>query len=139
MTRPAGFESDQTVRTKGSEKRKMEKKKRRYKSGTLVKRAIKKAQRGNSYGAVNNDDKERGMPLIARNRVKRLVREIGGDHSSSPLRWKGKALSLLHGAAEEFICNLMQDANVVARCGDKKTIEIKHFRAVQLLRKNRGI
>ena len=134
MTRPVNAPVEQMARTKMGEKLKMkraeEKKKRAFKGWSrkvTINRDISKRQK-------NNDG------LIPRNRVKRLVREIGASvNGGKPVRWQSKALSLLHLALEEHCCNVLQDANVITTVSGKQIVRVKHLRAAQLIKAPRGM
>lgn len=105
-----------------TQKRKGLKKPRRYKPGTVALRDIRKYQK-------DYDLLIRKLPFA------RFVREIQKDISRFDLRWQSAAIRCLQEAAEAYIVDIFQDANLCAIHANRVTIQVKDMR---LTRKIRG-
>ena len=102
-----------------------EKKKHRFRPGTVALREIRRYQK-------STDLLMRKLPFI------RLVREIAQDFCSSSKntdwRFEASALELLQEAAEAFLVDLLSDTNLVTITSEKVTIMPKHMKLVMSLR-----
>jgi len=107
-----------------------QKKKRRYRPGTLALREIRKYQRSTDL-------------LLRRLPFSRVVREIALDmmtdtnsySSDTGLRWQSSAILALQEATEAFLVHLFEDANLCAIHAKRVTIM---QRDIQLARRIRG-
>ncbi|KAH7887667.1 histone-fold-containing protein [Phlebopus sp. FC_14] len=107
-----------------------ERKKRRYRPGTLALREIRKYQRSTDL-------------LLRRLPFSRVVREIALDMMTDTnyelgetgLRWQSSAILALQEATEAFLVHLFEDANLCAIHAKRVTIM---QRDIQLARRIRG-
>lgn len=108
--------------TKGAKKSKApEPKKRRFRPGTVALREIRKYQKSTEL-------------LIRKLPFQRLVREISQDFKSD-LRFQSHAMLALQEAAETYITELFEGANLCALHAQRVTIQPKD---IQLARRIRG-
>lgn len=96
-------------------------KKRRYKSGTVVKRMICKYQKSTEL-------------LLPKASFRRLVNEITSDMQKE-VRYSGCAISALQEAVEVYLTEILHSANEQCIHGDRKTILPKD---VQIVVKSHG-
>jgi histone H3-like centromeric protein A len=102
-----------------------ENKPRRYRPGTRALMDIRKYQRSTDL-------------LIRKLPFARLVRQLCQDHYARPgevLRWQGHALEALQSAAEDYLVQLFEDANLCALHAKRITIFV---RDIQLARRIKG-
>nr|AOR06535.1 centromere histone H3 variant 2 [Luzula elegans] len=99
-----------------------ERKKHRYRPGTVALKQIRKFQRSTEL-------------LVPKTPFARLVREITEQYSNDVNRWQAEALVALQEAAEAYIVNLMEDANLLAIHAKRVTIMQKD---IQLARRISG-
>ncbi|KAJ8587440.1 histone-fold-containing protein [Rhizopogon salebrosus TDB-379] len=126
-----------SVRSKGKrqsdadeEEQGAQRKKRRYRPGTLALREIRKYQRSTDL-------------LLRRLPFSRVVREIALDMmtdtnynmAETGLRWQSSAILALQEATEAFLVHLFEDANLCAIHAKRVTIM---QRDIQLARRIRG-
>ncbi|KAF2416206.1 histone-fold-containing protein, partial [Tothia fuscella] len=98
-------------------------KKRRYKSGTLALKEIRRYQR-------STDLLLRKLPFA------RIVREVAMEISEiEHLRWQSQAIQALQKATEAFLVHLLEDTNFCAIHAKRITIQQKDM---QLARRIRG-
>nr|ADM18965.1 centromeric histone H3 isoform B [Luzula nivea] len=109
----------QTPTNRGETPQTKERKKHRYRPGTLALRQIRRLQKTTDL-------------LVARAPFARLVREITGHVSKDVNRWQAEALVALQEAAEYYVVNLMEDANLLAIHARRVTIMQKD---IQLARR----
>lgn len=100
----------------------VDKKKRRYRPGTLALKEIRRFQK-------TTDLLIRKMPFA------RLVREISNELSPEPLRYTAESLLALQEATEDFLVHLFDDCNLCAIHAKRVTIMPKDL---QLARRIRG-
>uniref|UniRef100_A0A6U0BLR7 Core Histone H2A/H2B/H3 domain-containing protein n=1 Tax=Ostreococcus mediterraneus TaxID=1486918 RepID=A0A6U0BLR7_9CHLO len=100
----------------------VERKKRRYRPGTLALKEIRRFQK-------TTDLLIRKMPFA------RLVREISNELSPEPLRYTAESLLALQEATEDFLVHLFEDCNLCAIHAKRVTIMPKDL---QLARRIRG-
>nr|AOR06534.1 centromere histone H3 variant 1 [Luzula elegans] len=110
-----------TTQVDGSNQTK-ERKKHRYRPGTVALKQIRKFQRSTEL-------------LVPKTPFARLVREITEQYSNDVNRWQAEALVALQEAAEAYIVNLMEDANLLAIHAKRVTIMQKD---IQLARRISG-
>ncbi|ABO94196.1 predicted protein [Ostreococcus lucimarinus CCE9901] len=106
----------------GAERQELDKKKRRYRPGTLALKEIRRFQK-------TTDLLIRKMPFA------RLVREISNELSPEPLRYTAESLLALQEATEDFLVHLFEDCNLCAIHAKRVTIMPKDL---QLARRIRG-
>ncbi|MCJ1311611.1 centromeric DNA-binding histone H3-like protein cse4 [Agyrium rufum] len=102
-----------------------QRKKHRYKPGTLALREIRRYQRTTDL-------------LLLKLPFSRLVREIALSNiplGSQALRWQSQAIQALQESAEAFLVHLFEDANLCAIHAKRVTIMQKD---IQLARRIRG-
>jgi len=112
------------------DERDQQRKKRRYRPGTLALREIRKYQRSTDL-------------LLRRLPFSRVVREIAMDmmtdtnyeRGETGLRWQSSAIMALQEATEAFLVHLFEDANLCAIHAKRVTIM---QRDIQLARRIRG-
>lgn len=97
------------------------KKPHRYRPGTVALREIRKYQKSTDL-------------LIRKLPFQRLVREIAQDIKND-LRFQGSALEAMQHAAEQYLTNLFEDANLCAIHAKRITIQPKD---ISLARRIRG-
>lgn len=105
----------------GGMKDKTERKKMRYRPGTVALREIRRYQKSNES-------------LLPRAPFQRLVREIAMDVNHE-LRFQSQALLALQEAAESYVVGLFEDTNLCAIHAKRQTIFPKDM---QLARRIRG-
>ena len=93
---------------------KKERKKRRYRPGTIALREIRHHQKTTNH-------------LIAKKRFRGLVREIG-DRFHTDLRWAESALFALQEGAESYIVDVMEGTNLCTIARGKETIKPRDMR-----------
>jgi histone H3 len=99
-----------------------ERKKRRYKQGTVALREIRKYQKGTQL-------------LIQKAPFQRLVREITRDCSTEKeFRFQGAALLALQAATESYMTNVMEDTNLCAIHAERVGIQGKDMRLALRIR-----
>jgi len=103
-------------------KKKKKSKPRRLRPGTKALREIKKMQKNTNL-------------LIPRLPFHRLVREVQLNFNNETLCWEKRALEALHTAAEQYIIELFEDANLCAIHSRRVTMMVKD---IQLARRIRG-
>lgn len=113
---------------KSSSKRKSasqggEKKKHRWRPGTVAVREIKKYQKTTNL-------------LLRRAPFSRLVREIAEKQKES-LRFQASAISALQEATESYLVSLFEDTNELAIHAKRVTIMPKDFKLARRLRGER--
>ena len=99
-----------------------DKKKRRYKPGTLALKEIRKFQKSTEL-------------LIRKAPFCRLVREISNEVSPEPFRYTAESLLAIQEATEDFLVHLFEDCNLCAIHAKRVTIMPKDL---QLARRIRG-
>ncbi|GFR45913.1 hypothetical protein Agub_g7370 [Astrephomene gubernaculifera] len=99
-----------------------DRKKRRYRPGTVALREIRKYQ------------KSTGL-LIRKLPFSRLVRELSNGMLREPFRWTAEALLALQEASEDMLIHLLEDCNLCAIHAKRVTIMPKDM---QLARRIRG-
>jgi len=95
------------------------KKPHRYRPGTVALREIRKYQKSTDL-------------LLSRAPFQKLVREIAQD-SKTDLRFQSSALAAIQEAAEAFLVNLMENANLCAIHAKRVTIMPKDMQLAQRL------
>ncbi len=98
-------------------------KKRRYKPGTIALREIRAQQKSI----------ELAVPRLPFSRV---VREISTKYKQD-LRWQKTGLLCLQAASEQFLIDMMQDANLLAIHGKRVTLQKKDLDLVKILQPNK--
>jgi len=106
---------------KKSPKTSTEKKTRRFKPGTVALREIRKKQK-------ETDTLIRKLPF------QRLIREIANDFHDD-MNFSKDSIRLIQVATEDYLINLMEDANLSAIHSKRVTMEPKD---IQLVRRIRG-
>ena len=101
---------------------KKKKKSRRFRPGTRALIEIKQYQKSTDL-------------LIRKLAFGRLVREIQLNFNNEALRWEAKALEALQTAAEQYIVEVFEDANLCAIHARRVTMMVKD---VQLARRVKG-
>lgn len=101
-----------------------EKRKHRWRPGTVALREIRKFQK--STGNLIQ-----GAPF------RRLVKEVSRDISPSGARWEKTAVATLQDAAEGEITTLLRDADLVRDISGKKCLLPAHIRLAIRLRGDR--
>ena len=104
-----------------------ERKKRRYKPGTVALREIRKYQKSTEL-------------LMRKLPFQRLVREVANDIAAGTRfpegpRWQSQAVIALQEAAEAYLVHLFEDSNLEAIHAKRVTIQAKD---IQLARRIRG-
>ena len=104
-----------------------ERKKRRYKPGTVALREIRKYQKSTEL-------------LMRRLPFQRLVREVANDIAAGTRfpegpRWQSQAVVALQEAAEAYLVHLFEDSNLEAIHAKRVTIQAKD---IQIARRIRG-
>lgn len=99
-----------------------EKRRRRYKPGTLALKEIRKFQKSTDL-------------LIRKAPFCRLVREISNEVSPEPFRYTAESLLAIQEATEDFLVHLFEDCNLCAIHAKRVTIMPKDL---QLARRIRG-
>jgi histone H3 len=99
-----------------------QKKKRRYKPGTLALMEIRKFQKSTEL-------------LLRKAPFCRLVREISNEVSPEPFRYTAESLLAIQEATEDFLVHLFEDCNLCAIHAKRVTIMPKDL---QLARRIRG-
>ena len=100
------------VDDKTKEKGKKEKKKRRFKSGTVATREIKKAQKhGNKGFAVSSTNK--------------LIIQIASEFGLDVNRFEKKAMNAIRVAAEQFETEFMRLGHILTVHRGKKTLQVE--------------
>jgi histone H3/H4 len=87
-----------------------DKKKRRWKSGTVANREIRKLQNST-------------VQLIPKEPFKRLVREIAASLSHGDIRFSMTSMQALQESTETFIIERFQKADLARRFAKRKTLE----------------
>ncbi|KAG8218583.1 histone-fold-containing protein [Butyriboletus roseoflavus] len=126
----ASSSRDKRPRQSGANEQPGQRKKRRYRPGTLALREIRKYQRSTDL-------------LLRKLPFSRVVREIAVDMMTDTnyqdggigLRWQGSAILALQEATEAFLVHLFEDANLCAIHAKRVTIM---QRDIQLARRIRG-
>lgn len=85
---------------------------RKWKSGTVAKRQIKKLTRSTNT-------------LLPRAAFHRLVRELTQDCTSVDMRWSVKAMQAIQDATECYITESLQRANTARGFAGHKTLSLK--------------
>ncbi|ACO68551.1 histone H3 [Micromonas commoda] len=111
-------ESSKVIDADGSQDRK----RRRYKPGTLALKEIRKFQKSTEL-------------LIRKAPFCRLVREISNEVSPEPFRYTAESLLAIQEATEDFLVHLFEDCNLCAIHAKRVTIMPKDL---QLARRIRG-
>ena len=111
-----------TKRIGGVSKVSKKNKQRRLKPGTRALREIKQYQKSTDL-------------LIPTRPFGRLVREVQLNFNLESLRWEAKALEALQTAAEQYIVEVFEDANLCAIHARRVTMMVKD---VQLARRIKG-
>ena len=109
-----------TVKTPGNGKGGVKKRKHRYRPGTVALREIKKYQRSTNL-------------LLAKGPFARLVREIAQDFKND-LRFQKSALRTLQLAAEQYLVEMFEYANLEAIHAKRVTIMPKDIKLAQIIR-----
>jgi histone H3 len=104
-------------------KKKGKGKERRFRSGTVALREIRKYQKSTNL-------------IIPRRAFQRLVREVAQDYKND-LRFQSTAIEALHEAAEAYLVTLFEDVNLAAIHAKRVTIMPQDLRLA--LRIQRGI
>ncbi len=91
-----------------------EKKKHRFRPGTVALREIRNMQRSTDL-------------LIPRQPMRRLIRELAGEQRSN-IRMTKDAVESLHVAAEAFITDLFSSGMYMAVFAGRKSLELKDLR-----------
>mmetsp|Transcript_820 Transcript_820/g.3740 ORF Transcript_820/g.3740 Transcript_820/m.3740 type:complete len:139 (-) Transcript_820:173-589(-) len=99
-----------------------DRKRRRYKPGTLALKEIRKFQKSTEL-------------LIRKAPFCRLVREISNEVSPEPFRYTAESLLAIQEATEDFLVHLFEDCNLCAIHAKRVTIMPKDL---QLARRIRG-
>jgi histone H3/H4 len=86
-------------------------KRRRWKNGTVAKREIRKLQKSTDF-------------LIPREPFKRLVREIAAEYSADG-RFAANSMVALQEAAESFLVERFQRADLARRFAGRQTLDTK--------------
>lgn len=107
-------------------RRVIQKKKRRYRPGTVALKEIRKYQRSTDL-------------LIRKLPFQRLVREIAADISGEPLRFQTTAVLALQEAAEAYLVGLFEDTNLAAIHAKRVTIHPKDMALARRIRGERSI
>lgn len=97
----------------------LKKKKRRFKSGTVALREIRKQQKSTQN-------------LIPRASFGRLVREIAQAYKSD-LRFTASALAAVQSAAETYLVRAFEQANILALHGKRVTVSAKDITTAGVL------
>ncbi|KAH0839874.1 histone-fold-containing protein [Lanmaoa asiatica] len=126
----ASSSRDKRPRHPDADEQPAQRKKRRYRPGTLALREIRKYQRSTDL-------------LLRRLPFSRVVREIALDMmtdtnyqmNETGLRWQSSAIMALQEATEAFLVHLFEDANLCAIHAKRVTIM---QRDIQLARRIRG-
>ncbi|KAF8450585.1 histone-fold-containing protein [Boletus edulis BED1] len=126
----ASSSRDKLPRQAGADEQPGQRKKRRYRPGTLALREIRKYQRSTDL-------------LLRKLPFSRVVREIALDMMTdtnfqlgeTALRWQSSAILALQEATEAFLVHLFEDANLCAIHAKRVTIM---QRDIQLARRIRG-
>ncbi|KAF2715242.1 histone-fold-containing protein [Pleomassaria siparia CBS 279.74] len=103
-------------------------KKSRYRPGTLALREIKKYQKTTDL-------------LLLKSPFQRVVREIATSMTSpdqDAFRWQSQAIFALQEATEAFLVNLFHDANLCAIHAKRVTIQQKDIQLARRLRATWG-
>lgn len=100
--------------------KKVLKTKRKWKSGTVALREIKKYQKTTNL-------------LVAKKPFQMLVREIAQDYKTD-LRFQPTALEALQEAAEAYLVGLFEDTNLLAIHAGRTTIEPKDMKMARRIR-----
>ena len=103
-------------------KKKKKRKPRRLRPGTKALQEIKKYQKTTDL-------------LIRRAPFQRLVREVQLNFSHETLRWENRALEALQVASEQYLIEILHDANLCTIQSRRVTIMVKD---IQLARRLRG-
>ncbi|KAG2077334.1 histone-fold-containing protein [Suillus decipiens] len=127
---PASVMSSKKRASNAGAEEDQQRKKRRYRPGTLALREIRKYQRSTDL-------------LLRRLPFSRVVREIAMDmmtdtnyeRGEAGLRWQSSAIMALQEATEAFLVHLFEDANLCAIHAKRVTIM---QRDIQLARRIRG-
>ncbi|KAH9872868.1 histone H3-like centromeric protein hH3v [Plenodomus biglobosus] len=100
-----------------------ERKKARYKPGTVALREIRRYQKSTDL-------------LLLKTPFQRLVREIAHNVSgeNGPTQWQSQAIGALQEATEAFLVNLFHDANLCAIHAKRVTIQQKDIQLARRLR-----
>lgn len=99
-------------------------KRRRYKPGTRALIEIRQMQKSTNL-------------LIRKLPFARLVREIAQEYFSPPgvqYRWQGSAIEALQHAAEAYLINLFEDANMCAIHARRVTLMQRDLRLAQRIK-----
>jgi histone H3/H4 len=121
-SRLVGGKSPQTAAKKVPRGSRKPLKPRRLRPGTKALREIKKYQKSTDL-------------LIRRLPFGRLVREVQLNFNHEALRWQARALEALQTAAEQYLVELFEDANLCAIHAKRVTMMVKD---IQLARRIRG-
>mmetsp|Transcript_20679 Transcript_20679/g.35386 ORF Transcript_20679/g.35386 Transcript_20679/m.35386 type:complete len:148 (-) Transcript_20679:869-1312(-) len=122
-TTPAkGSPPSKRRRGSGETEAQVERKKKRYRPGTVALREIRKYQKSVDL-------------LIRKLPFARLVKELSNAVAPEPFRWTAEALLALQEATEDFMVHLFEDCNLCAIHAKRVTIMPKDL---QLARRIRG-
>lgn len=95
-----------------------EKKKRRWKSGTVSLRDIKKQQRSTEL-------------LVKKKPMGRLIREVLQQRNAE-MRISTQALKCLHTASEDYLINLMQKSCLMSVHANRRVVNKKDMRGARM-------
>ena len=112
---------EQVAAAAGGEAAQVEKKKRRWRPGTVALREIRHFQKGTDL-------------LLRRLPFQRFVREIAQEWKAD-LRFQDKAITALQEASEAYLVGLFEDTNLICVHRGRQTITQKDM---QLARRIRG-
>ena len=100
------------------------KKPHRYRPGTVALREIRRYQKSTEL-------------LIRKLPFQRLVREIAQNTHGADVRWQSTALLALQEAAEAYLVQVMEDANLCAMHGKRITLLVKDIHLARRIRGDR--
>lgn len=99
-------------------------KKRRLRPGTKALREIRTYQKSTNL-------------LIRKQPFARLIREIQVDFNKTEMKWKARAFSALQHAAEDYLVQIFEDANICAIHARRVTVFVKDVHLTNRLRRRR--
>ncbi len=102
---------------------KPKRKKRKYRSGTVALREIRKYQKNTNF-------------LIMKAPFMRNIREISLEIKDG-IRWRKEAAEALQSAAEQFLVETFEDCNLLALHGKRVTIQEKDLFLIQDLKRDK--
>jgi len=89
----------------------------KFKSGTVVKRVIKKLQTSTKL-------------LLRKAPFRKLVKEIASQNNDGPIMFKQQAMEALQEACEDYMIESFREADKHAKHANRKTISIKDIQMI---------